>query len=713
MDHLARLLKFKLLSRWLIIGGITIPTILFAVNLYLSRLVSPLPTLEMIDRHGRYICEVRDGGDDAEAGYWPIESIPDRVRLTVLAVEDHRFYLHPGIDPLAICRAFVQNIRSGCRVSGASTIAMQVARLQRPSPRNYRSKLREMLDAICLTTRYGRTRILGHYLTIAPYGNGIRGLKCASRRYLDKPVEDLSWAEIAFLCAIPQQPNRMNPRTPHGRVRVVKRARQILGIVRELDMMTAFDYQRAMDQVASIVISPRRRVPDSAIHLALRFREQASRDRAFFMSPVVQTAIDLELQEYIVEQTGLCLRTWAVAGARNGAVMVIDSETNEVVSLLGSRDYFSNDDAGAIDYTSVRRSPGSTLKPFIYALALENGIVAPDGFLNDDFQRARGFQNFDHIWLGSINVGNALASSRNIPAVDLLRKTGVYRTYGCLADLKLHDYEVDCERYGLGMAIGGLPVTMEQLARAYTVFTNGGHLAELIWYRSDGPIDEREIFSQETVAWISRYLSNPVDRLPSFPRMGNLEYDYPVAVKTGTSEGCRDAWTVAWSSRYLVLVWLGRPDGQIMNGVGGYQSAAGLARVIMDRLHETLQENPSALSPFTIPEQRDESKGHTKRLLPVAKPAATDISITSPENNAIYYIDPETPSGASTLLLAADIALEPDAVITWIIDGQHFRSCAASQRVFWPMSPGKHVFQVKLKRSPGTMAQVTVTIRNL
>ncbi|MBN1296821.1 transglycosylase domain-containing protein, partial [bacterium] len=182
-------------------------------------LQSASPTVQILDCHDRVICEIRDGGEDAEAGYWKLRVIPPRVAATVISVEDRRFYWHKGVDPIGIIRAILQNLQAGRRISGASTLAMQVARLQQPKDRTITNKLREMVDAVLMTTRFGRNRIVIHYLRIAPYGNGIRGIGYASRAYFDKPVEDLSWAEIAFLCAIPQQPNRMNPRTAAGRSR--------------------------------------------------------------------------------------------------------------------------------------------------------------------------------------------------------------------------------------------------------------------------------------------------------------------------------------------------------------------------------------------------------------------------------------------------------------------------------------------------------------
>ncbi|MCD4654231.1 transglycosylase domain-containing protein [bacterium] len=707
MHRLERLSRYLLLIRRLFIAGFIAGSLLFVVYLCFFELESPLPTLMILDCHDRVICEVRDGDENAEAGYWPVHPVPPRVAATVQAVEDHRFYWHPGVDPIAIIRAITQNFRNGYRVSGASTIAMQVARLQRPAARTYGNKLKESIDAIAMTIRIGRTGVMDHYLRVAPYGNGIRGLGYAARYYFDKPIDDLSWAEIAFLSAIPQQPNSMNPRTASGRVRIVRQGRQILDTVYQQGLMTEYEYLRARDQVAHLVLCRPYSQSLDTIHLAIRFRKifKDVNNRNKLQGPRVRTAIDLDIQEMVAEENRLCVKSWSVSGARNGAVMVIDSGTREIISLVGSTDYFDEQKAGAIDYTDVLRSPGSTLKPFIYALAMDQGTISPDSFLADDVQHAVGFRNFDRVYLGRIPVRKALASSRNVPAVYLLKQTGVYRTYGCFADLNLHNHETDCDRYGLGMAIGGLPVTMEMLARAYTVFTNRGNLGKLHWFRSDSMEDSRSIFSEKTVSWINEFLADPLARLPSFPRMGYLEYSYPVAVKTGTSEGCRDAWAVAWTSRYTVLTWLGRPDGQLMHGVSGYRTAADLAHVIMDNLHKNTESKMFWLS------AKVKNEKQINKSTPVNR--KTSINITSPEDGALYYFDPEVPDSFSTILLTVDISDETATRVTWEIDGTPLHTVNAPFISRWKMTSGIHQIRVSSVSDPDLKDAINLEIRDV
>ncbi len=692
-----------------------------------AKLEVPAPTRLVLDRHGQFLCEVRDGGPDAEAGYWPLDPVPSRIAATVIALEDRRFHLHPGVDPIAVLRAGLQNFRNRCVISGASTLAMQVTRLQKPAERTLLVKLAEMIRAVAMTLRYGRERIMDQYLRLAPYGNGIRGIGYAAQCYFGKPPEDLSWAEIAFLSAIPQQPNRMNPRTGSGRIRVVQRARRIIEIVRELGYMTAEEAARARMQVADIVLEPRPAQPAETIHLALRFREllKSKTGRPIPDACVLKTGIDRDIQTEVVRQAGLCLETWKDSGAGNTAVMIIDNRDRSVLAAMGSTDYFDSARAGSIDYTRVSRSPGSTLKPFIYALAMENGIISPESVLPDRLSHAGGFRNFDDVWLGDIPVHRALAASRNVPAVELLRRTGVHRTYGCFAELGLHRYESNCDRFGLGMAVGGLPVTMERLVQAFTVFSDRGRMSGYKWYDDQELEPGERIFSVKTVQWINRTLSDPMARLPSFPRMGNLEYDYPVAVKTGTSEGCRDAWTIAWSPDYMIAVWMGRPDGGSMRNVSGYRASAELARVLMDRIHAGgsgvnksgsmfFEDDPGSWSENADNPNHSVLSGESPdRPVTPREPAEAQevIRIISPEAGAVYYFDPDVPPGFSAILFSANIEPAP-AVVTWEVDGLPFATVGPPYMATWSLQPGEHRIRIRIPSSGSTTGPITISVNS-
>ena len=552
-------------------------------------LYAPAPTLLLTDRHGEFLAEVGET-DNSEVGYWQVDPLPPRVVSATLAIEDTRFYEHPGVDWRAILRATLQNVRTGRRISGASTIAMQVARMQRSGPRTYSRKAVEAAAAWLMTRRYGRDAVLAHYLRIAPYGNRIHGIGYAARRYLDKPVEDLSWAEIAFLTAIPQAPARMNPFLGQGRRQAEKRGMRILGRLRDQRILSPQEYDLAMRQIVRLQVPAPGVRPNYAMHAVLRLASEIERAGSRPEGGMVRANLDLDIQEEASWLTFQALQGWRREGAGNAALIVVDRPTNEVLAWVGSKDYFDAEAAGAIDYTRTPRSPGSLLKPFFYAFALERGVIGPAAILDDLDRGAGGIVNADGRFLGPLLPRTALGNSRNVPAAELLDRLGLEEGYGFLGDLGLHDHRVSARRYGLGLAIGALPVSLEQVIRAYTLFTQEGRLADLVWYDGQPTERPRRLISEETAREITLFLADPSARLPSFERMGSLEYPFPVAVKTGTSSRFRDAWAIAYSTRYLVGVWVGEPDFHSMNGLTGYNSAAELVQSMLRYLHQDQED---------------------------------------------------------------------------------------------------------------------------
>ena len=558
---------------------------LVALAAWRSRFSAPAPTLLVTDRSGRFLGELGEAADGG-LGYWPVPTLPPRVVAATLALEDRRFDLHPGVDPLALGRAVLQNLRSGKRISGASTLAMQVARMQHPGSRGYLRKLSEALSAYLLTARHGRQEVMRQYLRLVPYGNRIHGIAYAARRYFDKPVDDLSWAEIAFLAALPQAPTRMNPFDFEGRSRAIARGQRVLRSLAGQRVMSAPEYELASRQLAELRLPYRERRAPDALHALLHLRTLLTGPNARTAPPLrVRTTLDLDLQRQVTQLTYRAVRLWASRGAGNASVLVLDRERHEVLAWVGSTGYFETEQSGAIDFSQVRRSAGSTLKPFLYAQAIERGVLTA-GTVLDDVQRGPGgVTNADDLFLGPLLPRVALANSRNVPAVELLGKIGLDQGYGLFRDLGLTDGALPARHYGLGLAIGGLPVTLEELCRAYLTIAGDGTLPSLRWYDGQRLPPERRIFAETTARLVTLFLSDPQARLPTFPRMGATEYRLPVAVKTGTSSNYHDAWAVAYSARYLVGAWVGHPGFRPMNGLSGYLSAADLVQQVLGVLH--------------------------------------------------------------------------------------------------------------------------------
>lgn len=738
-----------------------------------AHLEAPRPTPILYDRNGAFLTQIghelpsrRDDPRHLDYGYWPLERLPDRVVRATLAIEDRRFWSHPGIDGLAVLRALWSDTIGG-RHSGASTIAMQIARLQHPAPRTLWAKAVEAATGIVLTAHFGREALLAHYLRIVPYGNGSHGIAHAARWYFDKPVEDLSWAEIALLSAIPQSPTRMNPLRRDGLDRAVKRGHRIIDELARAGVIDAAERGLAHRQLKDMrpLSAPQR---PEALHAVLRYEMMARSGRVEPRTPSdprIRTTVDLDMQRRVTLLARRYLNAWRSAGAEQVAVMVVARGTAEVLATVGSADY-NGRSAGALDFSRVQRSPGSTLKPFIYALALDRGVLKVTDVMADLPDGAAGINNADGHFLGPMLPRQALANSRNVPATNLLRDLGLETTYRFLRAAGLHDFETPADSFGLSMAIGSLPTSLDRLVRAYGALAEDGLLANLRWYEGETRREPVRIMTTETARLVTSFLADPMARLPSFPRYGPLEFPFPVAVKTGTSQGYRDAWTVAWSGRYLVGVWLGRADNGTMTQVSGVRSAARLAHAIMMQLHgtlpgdvedvefpsppgrvavelcvlggrrsaghcgETLREwvDPDALPPFEeVSILRHEVEGdHLSLVVPAAHrtwareegypiedtPAGQGpvrLTIVAPEQNTRIWRNPEIPQALDRLMLK--VVVEPHVPqVVWYVDGIPFATTDPDVPVLWPMTPGTHRFQVRLPLQEGRSPLVRAVV---
>lgn len=545
------------------------------------RLVDPPGTVVVEDRAGHFLGEP---GTTKRLGFWPVDpaALPGRVVAATLAIEDHRFWDHPGVDPVGVGRAVVQNVTAGRRISGASTIAMQVARLQDPAARTWPNKALEAATALRLVHRYGRSTVLAQYLRLAPYGNNVHGIGYAARRYFDKPVADLSWAEVAFLTALPQAPGLMNPYRARGRDRAKARAARILDLLLAAGRLDRLNHAQAQRELAELRVVPRPTRPDATLHPLFAFERRLDTLRPTLGTDLrVASTLDLELQTAVQARLRAALDDeWRDAGADNAAAVIVDiTDGYAVRAAVGSVDWHG--ETGALDYSRVRRAAGSTLKPFLYALALERGVITPATPLDDLARAGDGIGNNDGRFLGPLLPRAALANSRNVPAVELLERVGDGAFFGLLGDLGLHRRRFMGEQ-GLGLAIGGLSVRLVDLVAAYGALAGDGARPTLRWYARQPHTAPRRVFEATTAAAIRRWLSDPMARLPSFARGGHLEYPLPVAVKTGTTGDYRDAWVVAITPRYIVGLWVGHPAWRPMRQVSGYQIARVARDIVLD-----------------------------------------------------------------------------------------------------------------------------------
>lgn len=601
-------------SIWTCIWGV--PLLIF-VALFLSvsgkiRFESPHATPLIEDWRGRYLSE--GWSDGSPRGFWEVAGgLPERLTASFIAIEDKRFAEHSGIDWRAVGRSVINNIKGGSR-HGASTIAMQTARMQNRGARNYWNKMQEMLIARLLVLRYGREAVMRQYLRLAPQGNSIHGVAYAARRYFRKPIQDLGWAESALLASLPKAPGRMNLFNSRGFLIARDRARIVLAELFRQDRINATEYRASLRHLRLMSPPSREFRPISSCHAIIRmekaWRQSRSSDgkagRPALQRPL-RSSIDLDLQQFLNDIAREALKEARPHGAGNIAIIIADKKTGLLRAYLGSEDYFSEKNAGSIDYADTPRSSGSTLKPFIYALGLENRKFTPSSVLADlpyyvahpSGQYSVG--NYDGLYLGPLIYRKALANSRNVPAVTVLRGVGLEQAHRFFQETGLERNRFPPRHYGLGLALGGVFVTLTDLVRAYGVLANDGRDFQLSWFEEpeEALVSGRRILSSASARRIALYLSDPQARMPTFKRMGSLEYPFPAAVKTGTSQGFRDAWAVAWSGKFIVGAWLGHPKNDRMNQINGAAAAAVVQRVML-HLHPGESQGVNE-TPFLTP----------------------------------------------------------------------------------------------------------------
>ncbi|HEV7439586.1 MAG TPA: penicillin-binding protein 1C [Methylobacterium sp.] len=486
--------------------------------------------------------------------------VDPRMLAMLTAYEDRRFAKHPGIDPAATLRAAWQWLRHGRIVSGGSTLSMQVARLIEPRPeRSLGAKLRQMVRAVQLERRLGKAGVLDLYLALAPYGGPVEGLRAASLAYFGREPARLSFAESALLVALPQAPEARRPdRFPEAALRARDR---VLDIAAARGVITPAEAEAAKSEPV-----PRGRKPFPM--LAAHAAEAAV--AADGQARVLRLTLDGRLQASL---EALAAERAAAAGPDlSAAILVIDNRSGAVLAQVGSAGYLDAGRRGAIDMTAAIRSPGSALKPFIYALAFEGGIAHPETLLDDRparFSATYAPENFDLTYQGTVTARRALQLSLNVPAVDLMEAVGparfVARLRGAGAGILLPRDTAP----GLPVALGGFGITLTDLARLYAGLARGGAVPDLV-RRRDGPpapASERAAIAEPVAAW---YVA---DILRGAPPPENALAGR-IAFKTGTSFGYRDAWAAGFDRRITVAVWVGRADGGAVPGLVGRLVAA-------------------------------------------------------------------------------------------------------------------------------------------
>lgn len=533
-----------------------------------SSSVSAAPaSVHIYDREGR---PLRAFLSKKETYSEPVElaDVSPSLILAAIAAEDRRFYTHPGIDWRALLRAAWQNIRGGGVVSGASTITQQLVRLRTPRPKTWRGKLAEAWEALKLERRLSKEEILRDYFNALEFGRLTQGVQAASHYYFGVPAAELSVAQSALLAGLIQSPTRLNPlQNPQG---ALHRRGRVLKAMRKNGFISEDEYARAMEEPLGVSAGVR---PFDAPHFARLLYTLAPGEAE------IHTFLDKDLQLYAEQAVRNHLDKLTENNVTNAAVVVLDNQTGGVLAYVGSADFYDKEHSGQVDGAAALRQPGSALKPFVYALALQNGLTAASVLSDEDTFFEGGFRprNYDERFHGGVSVRRALACSYNIPAVKAAEPLGAPRLLHLLHALGFASLKQTPDFYGLGLALGGGEVTLLELAGAYAALARGGMVKPVLFAQEPHlQMQTKPVraLSKEISYIITDILTDNAARADAFGLNSPLHFSFPAAAKTGTSKDYKDNFAIGYTPRLTVAVWAGNFDASSMQKVSGISGAA-------------------------------------------------------------------------------------------------------------------------------------------
>ena len=533
----------------------------------------------LLDRNGQAL-RVIPSKDGIKSEWMPIDLIPDNVLNIFIKAEDKRFYFHTGFDLIAIAAAGIRNFRSGRTVSGASTITMQLARLIKSRPKTAAGKLMEIFDALRLEARLSKRQILELWINGIPFGSNIEGVPAAGRARFGRSLTELDDARIALLAVIPRRPGFYDPA---NNAQAAVNAALPLARRCNLNLDESALYKAAAEAAQDNLSDEK--APFFAPHFTSR---AAALIQAKKTKGPVRTTLDLEMQLYAEKRLLSELAMLENNRASNGAVLAIDNATGEVFVYAGSASWFDDEASGKIDGIRVRNQPGSCLKPFLYALALEDGFL-PNDILPDIpsvFGSSEAYSpgNFNRRFNGPVRFRIALASSLNVPAVYLAEKTGVSNFEDFLAKLGFDSIASSRGNYGVGLALGNAEVSLEELTRAFTVFPRGGSTLNLQFLLDQNTDVSHNIISPYSANIITDILSDRASRYIGFGPAASFETGFPSMFKTGTANQFQHIWALGASARFTVGVWMGNFSGETVIGRTGSSIPARIASDLLKAL---------------------------------------------------------------------------------------------------------------------------------
>ncbi|MEI7600641.1 MAG: penicillin-binding protein 1C [Aestuariivirga sp.] len=630
-------------------------------------------------------------------GYWRLpvttKDVDPRFLAMLIAYEDKRFYAHAGVDPWALLRAAWQAATHARVVSGGSTLTMQVARLLEPHPaRSVSDKLAEMVRALQIERRLSKQQILDLYLALAPYGGNIEGTRAASLAYFGKEPKRLSTAESALLVALPQAPETRRPdRFPKP---AVAARNHVIALLNAAGIVNA---DQAVAAASENAPKGRLAFPMLAAHVAERLAKAAP------PGAVAETTIARDLQSSL--ETLARDRALLIGSGVAAAILVIDNDTGEVRAHVGGTGYFDTVRAGQMDLANALRSPGSTLKPFIYGLAFEDGLVHPETLIDDRAVRYGAYapENFDDSFHGTVTVRTALQQSLNVPALQILNAVGPDRLMARLGNAGVKLVLPQNAGPGLAVGLGGAGIRLTDLATLYVALARKGEPKQLSWQLSEerNAKPMRRLFEPNATWMIG-------DVLKGAPTPQNA-IGGQIAFKTGTSYGYRDAWAVGYDGANTIAVWVGRPDGAAVPGVVGRLAAA----PILFEAFQRIGANRAPLGPAppgTVIARTNELPANLQRFRPNALPEVATASqgdappsIAFPPDGARIDLDGDAAPAVSLKVYGGT------PPFTWLADGIPIAEREFRRDAFWDQ-PSRGFARLSVIDAKGKTASARVRV---
>jgi penicillin-binding protein 1C len=709
---------------FLALGILAIVTIVratpYAVPVHARDIVQDSQAVEFTDRNGLPLGTLL-ARDQERTVSVPLDRVSPHFVHAIVAAEDAHFYQNGPVDYRALARSAYEIARSHHIVSGGSTITMQLARMISGAPSTVPGKIEQIWTAWRVSAGMNRDEILEGYVNRLPMGGNVYGVEAAARTYLGVPAAALDLAQASALAAIPNDPVGLDPYAHWSALK----ARQTYVLERMVRAGYISREQADRARTEQVLLQPRSRGIIAAPHFMFWLGSQLPAHTSR-----VRTTIDRPLQEFVETQVRQVIGTLASRNVHHAAVLVIDNHSGEVLAYVGSPDYFSVVQQGRNDGAQALRQPGSTLKPFLYEMALETRAIQPNTILADVPARyaipgAKLYSptDYNETFQGPVRVRIALADSLNVPAVRVLEKVGVPNFLDRLHQLGFTHLSHNADYYGLGLTLGGGEVSLWELAHGFTTIARHGSAVDFkTWFpEGSGGVNPTATNVGSTAAWelVTDMLSDEHARALAFGVTSALDVPFDAAVKTGTSSDFRDTWTVGFTSEYTVAVWVGNFNGDPMRRVSGVAGAAPLWNRIMLHLHE--QHDPatfpspagmvarqicaqtgykptpdcdSVVSEYLWPEdlvtyERPQRAAGLPReydewlalqhRVPVAP---SGFRIVAPREGDWFLVQPNR-IGMQRLELQA--LAPPGQRVDWRLDG---RRIASGPSVFWPMRPG-------------------------